>query len=305
MASMIDRYLLRYFLAVVDQGNFSRAAAQCRVSQPTLSVGIAKLETALGSTLFARSSRRVQLTREGVRFLGHARRIEMEFLAAEASSDDGERALLRLGFLSTIPAAWLEAIVRHAQVDWLSGELEIVEGRAGELRARLDRGRIDAAVTLVDPSDSDADLLYRERFGLAMPVSHPLASRSSVTAEEVADHVMLVRRQCEMLSATSRHFTARGIRPFMASKTMSDERALGMVRAGLGVTVVPQGYRGDGIAVVPIAGFDAERAIGIAQSSAARGPLHPRSLAMLDRIAAALTTLASSDGADISGVQQR
>ena len=46
---MLDRYLLRYFLAVVDQGNFSRAAAHCNVSQPTLSVGIAKLERTLGS----------------------------------------------------------------------------------------------------------------------------------------------------------------------------------------------------------------------------------------------------------------
>ena len=52
MASMIDRYLLRYFLAVVDQGTFSRGASHCRVTQPTLSVGIAKLETLLGQPRF-------------------------------------------------------------------------------------------------------------------------------------------------------------------------------------------------------------------------------------------------------------
>ena len=58
---MIDRYLLRYFLAVIEKGNFSKAAAACGVSQPTLSVGIAKLETMLDRPLFQRSNRRVEL----------------------------------------------------------------------------------------------------------------------------------------------------------------------------------------------------------------------------------------------------
>ena len=84
MVPMIDRYLLRYFLAVIDQGNFSRAAAQCGVSQPSLSVGIARLERDLGCSLFERSSRRVELTAHGVRLAAHARRIEAHFLLAEA-----------------------------------------------------------------------------------------------------------------------------------------------------------------------------------------------------------------------------
>ena len=75
---MIERYLLRYFLAVVDQGNFSRAAAHCLVSQPTLSVGIAKLEQAVGAPLFLRSNQRVELTEAGSRLLSHARRIERD-----------------------------------------------------------------------------------------------------------------------------------------------------------------------------------------------------------------------------------
>ena len=66
---MIERYLLRYFLAVVDQGNFSRAAAHCLVSQPTLSVGIAKLEQAVGAPLFLRSNQRVELTEAGSRLM--------------------------------------------------------------------------------------------------------------------------------------------------------------------------------------------------------------------------------------------
>ena len=93
---MIDRYLIRYCLGVVDQGSFSAAAASARVTQPTLSAGIAKLEALLGQQLFDRSGRRVRLTEAGTRFVDHARRIEAEFAAAEravqATPPLGERA---------------------------------------------------------------------------------------------------------------------------------------------------------------------------------------------------------------------
>src|SRR4051812_19977824 len=109
---MIDRYQLRYFLAVVDAGNFSRAAAQVNVTQPTLSVGIAKLEKSLGSRLFVRNSQRVQLTEAGVRLLAHARSIESEFNSLEDRiSADGAPIVLRIGVLSTISVELVEPIV--------------------------------------------------------------------------------------------------------------------------------------------------------------------------------------------------
>ena len=64
---MLERHLLRYFLAVVDTGAFSRAATVCRVSQPTVSSGIARLEEVTGQILFKRSNRRVELTAAGAR----------------------------------------------------------------------------------------------------------------------------------------------------------------------------------------------------------------------------------------------
>ena len=72
---MIERYLLRYFLAVIDSGTFTAAAAQMAVSQPTLSAGIAKLEREVGAKLLRRSSQRIELTEAGSQFAVHARRI--------------------------------------------------------------------------------------------------------------------------------------------------------------------------------------------------------------------------------------
>jgi DNA-binding transcriptional LysR family regulator len=81
--STIGRYHLRYFLAIIDQGNSTKAAAACNVSQPTLSVGISKLENSLGRPLFTRSNRRVALTEAGSQLAAHARRIETSFAQAE------------------------------------------------------------------------------------------------------------------------------------------------------------------------------------------------------------------------------
>ena len=95
---MIERYLLRYFLAVIDSGTFTAAAAQMAVSQPTLSAGIAKLEREVGAKLLRRSSQRIELTEAGSQFAVHARRIEREFnLAAATVGGIAQPATLRLG----------------------------------------------------------------------------------------------------------------------------------------------------------------------------------------------------------------
>lgn len=263
---MIDRYLLRYFLAVIDAGNFSKAATQCNVSQPTLSVGIAKLERELGQPLFHRTNRRVELTAAGARFAVHARRIEAEFALAEnAAREASPRTTLRLGVLVTIPAPWIEACMERLQPDHGHQAIEIVEGRERDLIERLSRSRIDVALTIVR-SDNDrfaGETLFSEGYSLAMSSKHKLADRSIIAAEELAENAMIVRRQCELLSDTSRYFTARGVRPFFAARTMSDQRALGYVRAGLGVTVMPDCFEGPGIARTKLVDFQFTRDIGL------------------------------------------
>ena len=260
---MIDRYLLRYFLAVIDHGNFSRAALHCRVSQPTLSVGIAKLETLLDRALFNRTNRRVELTLAGTRFAIHARRIEAEFAEAErAVSDNAPTRLIRLGIVSTLPSAWVERAILATGAGADGERLEIVEGRARELHAALERGRIDTILGPIGDGARDPDILFEEGYALALPAAHPLASSETVAAEDVAAETMIVRRHCEALAEISRHFTSRGIRPFMAARTANDDRALAYVRAGLGITVAPRCFAGPGIAMPALAGFGLTRRIG-------------------------------------------
>lgn len=263
---MIDRHQLRYFLAVVEAGNFSRAATRMNVTQPTLSIGIGRLEQELGAKLFFRNSQRVHLTESGSRFLDHARAIEHEFNRAEQQLGQMQpRRLVRLGVLATIPTRQIEQIVTHHMASPHAPRLEIIEGVERDLLARLDRGRIDLALTALHTQTSKfaQDQLYREGYALALPLTHRHADAEILEAEEVASDVMIVRRHCEALSATSQFFTARGVRPEFSFRSDNDDRVLALVRTGLGITVMPDGYADAGIRRPKLKGFEVQRDIGL------------------------------------------
>jgi DNA-binding transcriptional LysR family regulator len=149
MASIMDWYLIRYFLAVAETGNFSRAAVRMNVTQPTLSAGIAKLEGQLGKRLFDRDKRRVSLTEAGSRFLTHAKRLSRDYETALADlTHTGRRKILRVGILSTIPTGLVETAVVHHVRHLAACNVEMIDGSDRELKSRLEEGRIDVALTI-------------------------------------------------------------------------------------------------------------------------------------------------------------
>jgi len=262
---MIDRYLLRYFLAVIDYGGFSKAAKQLNVAQPTLSVGLRKLERLLGTPVFNRNSKRVQITDAGSRLAAHARRIENEFNLAEAAvANLTPVRALRLGVLTTLPIGPVADSLRVAKRSANLERLLLVPGNEQELLQRLRRGQIDAALTLVrEESERLApELLFTEHYALAMPSDHPLADQTVIPPEDLADNTMIVRRHCEVLSETSRHFTERGVRPFFAYRGTNDDQVLSLVQAGLGITVMPASYNLKGVVRPLLAGFNLKRQVG-------------------------------------------
>lgn len=269
---MINRYHLRYFLAVVDTGNFSRAAQHMHVTQPTLSVGLAKLEKDLGAKLFFRNNRRVHLTEAGSRLLDHARAIEQEFAKVEQGLNAMQpRRLVRLGVLSTLPTPLVEKVIRQQQGIEPHERLEIIEGSERDLSGQLDRGRVDLAITMLrpEPDRFAQEWLFSEGYALAVPRGHRYADAESVAAEDLGDEVMIVRRHCEVLPATSRYFTERGVRPAFSFRSANDDKVLAMVRAGLGITVMPESYVDPGVRRPRLAGFNARREIGLLFAEAA------------------------------------
>ncbi|MCC6941934.1 MAG: LysR family transcriptional regulator [Novosphingobium sp.] len=261
---MIKRAHLRQFLALVETGNFTRAAERLGVSQPTLSAAIAELERMAGTLLFQRERRQVRLTEAGAKLVSHARAIEREFRAAEAAFDNAPAPLvpMRLGMIPSIATSTLANIARA----WAEVQpITLAEGTDAELRRKLGEGQIDAIITLLRPEDANRPsvMLLEEGYRLLMGQGHRLAGAALVDARDVASETMIARRSCEILSETSRWFTQRGVRPPFFLRSANDDRCLEMVRAGMGVTTAPQSLVREGIIPVPLVDYDFKRTLGL------------------------------------------
>ncbi|MFD2403708.1 LysR family transcriptional regulator substrate-binding protein [Novosphingobium soli] len=167
--------------------------------------------------------------------------------------------------LNTIPTrlveVWLE---RHRALG--SGEaLEILDGSERDIAERLERGRIDMALTVVRPHHARfaPEILARERYMMVLPPDHPLASESEVHAEQLARDRMALRRHCEALPEINRFFVDRGVRPRFVLKTTSDERVLAVIRSGAGIGMMPECFAAGPERFVPVRDFELVREVGL------------------------------------------
>lgn len=261
---MLKRAHIRQFLAVVDSGSFTQAAARVRITQPTLSVGIAELEKEVGARLFIRDRKHVRITEAGARLLPIARQLEQGFRAAESlnRADETHWPQIRLGLLRSLSGPIAQDMVVALTESF---KIEIVEGSHHELRTALASGRIDAAVTLLRPDESadHSHLLYQEPYMMLVADNHPLAGHTDVPPVAFATEIMIARRSCERLQDTSRFFTRNGVRPRFALRSDNDDLCLRMVASGLGITTAPLSLRIEGTASVGIQGYDFIRTIGL------------------------------------------
>jgi DNA-binding transcriptional LysR family regulator len=150
---MIKRAHIQQFLAIVETGSFTQAAQRIRVTQPTLSVGIADLERLVGHRLFERSRRHVRLTHAGARFLPIARDLQKGFRAADTFGQASEKPWpqLRLGVLRTLATPVLQRIVEIIAAEVT---LEVVEGTDSDLRMAMSDGRLDMMIGLLRPDET-------------------------------------------------------------------------------------------------------------------------------------------------------
>ena len=264
----MELYQLRYFLAAVDTGSFTKAAARVHVSQPTLSAGIKKLEESLSVQLFDRQARRCVLSQSGASFLDRARTIVAECNRARADLDQsgGERSL-RIGCLPSVPGAKLSRLAADFAKAYADIAVEITDDTAARLTDRLSQNRIDVAITALDRSDTDRDRsalpLYRERMVLAMNTGHPLTTRQMIRIEDLDGLDYILRSHCPHVRAMSRQFTGLGVRPRICARTGQDERALALVASGLGVSIVPDTFAGPGITLEPIVDLDIQTTVAL------------------------------------------
>ena len=199
----MELHQVRYFLALCNTLNFTRAAEKCNVSQPSLTRAVKALEDELGAPLFHRERNNTHLTDLGTTmrpFLEQAL-VQLEQAKQRARGFIRlENAPLRLGILCTIGPTRLAGFLERFRSENPGVELYLQDGSAVALQERLDQGDLDIAL-LSRPDGLDdrfhAMKLYDERLMIAIAAGHRLANQTAIRFEELAGERYLARTDCE------------------------------------------------------------------------------------------------------------
>jgi LysR family transcriptional regulator, carnitine catabolism transcriptional activator len=234
---------LRAFMALAAERNFTRAAAASHLSQPAFSALIRQLEESLGVRLFERSTRHVDLTAEGEEFERSARRVLTEFEAAISGMRERaarERGRVSIALLPSLAADWLPQVLAGFRAEFPGIELEVADVLSEPCIERVRSGRADFALaaTRADTPELRAEPFCSDDFHLVCPAGHPLAKQRDPRPRD------LVRWPFIHLSRTSsvRQYIDAATHPQPLPSVLEVDQlatVAGMVRAGLGISVVP------------------------------------------------------------------
>lgn len=236
---------LRYIVAVADSGHFGHAAAECHVSQPTLSTQIKKLEDQLGVPLFERSSKRVRLTAAGARIVQRARVI-LEEVRAIGDVARGHREPLagpfRLGVIPTAGPYVLPWLLQPLQAAFPRLRLVLQESITATLLDDLALHHLDAALVAlpVAAPGLTSEPLFDEPFWALLPATHALAARKRLRQEDLAGERVLLLTEGHCLRDQALQICGSGrTADDDAFRATSLETLRHMVAAGLGCTLLP------------------------------------------------------------------
>ncbi|MHB1176457.1 MAG: LysR substrate-binding domain-containing protein [Sulfuriferula sp.] len=242
---------LRYIVAVARSHHFGRAAEACFVSQPTLSVGIKKLEDELGVALFERGNNEVTVTPIGARIVEQAAHIlelstELKMLAQQGK--DALAGPLRLGVIYTIAPYLLPKLIPQLHVLAPQMPLLLEENFTAKLAEKLKRGELDAIIISLpfDEPGIETLMLYTEPFQVALPAGHAWGMKPAINADELMQENLLllssghcfrdqVLKVCPALSRTAA--TPGSMQKTLESSSLETIRH--MVASGAGITVMP------------------------------------------------------------------
>ncbi|MGR9169879.1 LysR family transcriptional regulator [Rhizobium sp. KDH_Rht_773_N] len=286
---------LRYFLAVAEEGNFTRAAARLGIGQPPLSQQIRDLETEIGAMLFHRVPHGAELTKAGAAFLPEAKAslaaAEKARLAAQ-SANRGETGRLSLGF--TASSAFnpiVSTTIRRFQARWPDVLLSLTEMNTLGLVQKLERGELDATFMRPGLDDPDGIRLKRlpdEPMVVALPASHALARQKTLPLASLAKEPFILFPRLVGLSLYDdvvRACREAGFELTVAQEAPQISSVVNLVAADLGVSIVPASIsqiKLAGVAYRPIQGPPAVARLALAVLRSQRSPVTENLMGLLN-----------------------
>jgi DNA-binding transcriptional LysR family regulator len=246
---------LRSFVAVAEELHFGHAAERLHIAQSPLSQQIQRLERQIGATLFERNRRKVELTEAGHAMLRHARealaQADLGEAAARAAAA-GRSGTLRVGFLGSAALALMPRIVPPWRADAPDVTLELVEGSSGEHIAAVLEQRLDVAFVRPPAATSGLTVhpLWQEPVVAALPAASVLSQQDPLQLADLRDQpfVLFPRGSApDYYDELTRACGQAGFTPDVAFECSAMPTVVGLVAAGLGVSLVPQSISSIGL----------------------------------------------------------
>lgn len=237
----MEMHQIRYFLAVAEDLNFTRAAARCNVAQPSLTRAVKLLEIELGGALFHRERSNTHLTELGRMVKPYMEQVlagtQMTRTVAEGYRNP-KRAKLRLGVMCTIMPNAMIGLISAMRVRYPGIRVEIIDATAPDLLSRLISGELEVGLLCQMKGSEDERLfalpLFEEPMMVVMHPDHRLAGKASVTVADLNGERYLQRMNCEVAPFIERLFTERGMDDDTICKSERDDWILAMTAAGMG-----------------------------------------------------------------------
>jgi LysR family hydrogen peroxide-inducible transcriptional activator len=254
----MELHQLRYFLAVARDGNFSRAAERCNVSQPSLSQQIQKLEEELGEKLFSRLKRKTVLTAAGEALVPRATRILGDVETARQEVADASRLVrgrVIVGLLPTIAPYLLPPMLLLAAKRCPAVEVVIHEEPTARLLQLAAGCEIDLAVLSSIPPDERfiVEKLHDEELLLALPPGHDLVARRSVRMEDLDGERFILMKEGHCLGDQALRICSRhDLQPQVVFRSSQLETIQALITAGAGISLIPEMARQTGRAKSPL-----------------------------------------------------
>ncbi|MES2184875.1 MAG: LysR family transcriptional regulator [Pseudomonadota bacterium] len=236
---------LRAFLAVADHGTFRAAAENLHLSQSAVSRRVDKLEEALGVELFARSTRRVELTTVGRTFVHKARSVLNELESALLGISDVAERMSGEVTIACVPSAvgyFLPSVIREYHRLYPRIRVRLIDESSADLLLAVANGDADFGVTYIGTQEPDIEFepLLEERFVVACPSGHPLAKRKKLTWADLAQGEYISLAQ----GSGNRFLIDQALaqvdpKPSWFCEVRHVPALVSLVEAGLGLGVVP------------------------------------------------------------------
>ncbi|TPQ31764.1 LysR family transcriptional regulator [Bradyrhizobium guangdongense] len=243
----MEMHQVRYFLALAKRLNFTRAADECNVTQPSLTRAMKQLEYELGGELFHRERPNVRLSELGRIVLPHLQQVYDEARnarrIAESFKADGHTKL-RLGVMCTIAPTMLIELLNSVRERDGRIEVEIRDSSARKIDKELLEGGLDVAIYCIPGETPNSRLhtmpLFRERMMIVLPSGDPLARRRTLRLGELHGLRYLNRSSCEFNGYADRFFEEQGVEIETVYRSDRDDWIQALVRSGLGFGFMPE-----------------------------------------------------------------